>query len=152
MERCRQIFCSRNFILSALRADSAGTCWNTIKYKSFRLKNESLGKSPWDLNRRRKKTVSPCLLGTITKPPKGGKGGNYKTLGRLKYSNLAIQLGMRNRTFTTPFIVRVLSQGMPMKKILYYWIERAPKVLHVICRRKIIFTSHTKQAIHQELA
>ena len=30
------VFCSRNFILSALRADSAGTCWNTTKYKSLR--------------------------------------------------------------------------------------------------------------------
>ena len=117
MERCRQIF----VLGTALRTDSAGTCWNTIKYKSLRLKNESLGKSPWDLNRRRKKAVSPCLLGTITKPPKGGKAGNYKTLGRLKYSK-AIQLGMRNRTFTTPFIVRLLSQGMPMKK--YFTTEQ----------------------------
>ena len=33
MERCRQIFYSRNFILSALRADSAGTCWNTTNIK-----------------------------------------------------------------------------------------------------------------------
>ena len=46
----------------------------------------------------KKKAVSPCLLGTTTKPPKGGKGGNYKTLGRLKYSKLAIQLGMRHKT------------------------------------------------------
>ena len=51
--------------------------------------------------------VNRCLLGTTTKPPKGGKGGNYKTL--------AIQLRMRRRTFTRPFIVRVLSQGKPMK-------------------------------------
>ena len=49
-----------------------------------------LGKSPRDLNQRRKKAASTCLLGTTTKPPKGGKGGNYKTLGWLKYSNLAI--------------------------------------------------------------
>ena len=40
---------------------------------------------------------------------------NYKTLRRLKYSKLAIQLGMRHRTSTRPFIVRVLSQGKPMK-------------------------------------
>ena len=59
--------------------------------------------------------MSPCLLGTTTKPPKGGKGGNYKTLGLLKYSNLVIQLRMGHRTFTRPFIVQVLSQGKPMK-------------------------------------
>ena len=51
-----------------------------------------LGKSPRDLNQRRKKVASTCLLRTTTKPPKGGKGGNYKTLGWLKYSNLAIGL------------------------------------------------------------
>ena len=114
MEECRQIFCSRNFILSALRADSAGMCWNTIKYKSLHY-NQSSGKSPWDLNRRQKKVVSPCLLGTTTKPPKGGNGENYETLGWLKYSNLAIKLGMRHRTFTRPFIVWVLSRGKPIK-------------------------------------
>ena len=63
----------------------------------------------------KKKSGNPCSLGTTTKPPKRGKGGNYKTLGRLKYSKLAIQLGMRERTLTRPFIVRVLSQGKPMK-------------------------------------
>ena len=80
--------------------------------------------------------VTPCLLGTTTKPPKGGKGGNYKTLGWLNYSNLAIQLGMRHGTF----IVQVLSQGKPMK----ITVECAPKVLLEICMRKIIFTSHAK--------
>ena len=45
----------------------------------------------------------------------GGTGGNYKTLGWLKYSNLAIQLGMRQGTFIGPFIVRVLSQRKPIK-------------------------------------
>ena len=29
--------------------------------------------------------MNPCLLKTTTKPPKGGKGGKYKTLGWLNY-------------------------------------------------------------------
>ena len=33
----------------------------------------------------------------------------------VEVTNFAIQLGMRHRTFTRPFIVRVLSQGKPMK-------------------------------------
>ena len=74
-----------------------------------------LGEVAVRLKLKAKKSGDPCLLGTTTKPPKGGKGSNYKTLGQLKYSKLAIQLGMKHRTLTRPFIVRVLSQGKPMK-------------------------------------
>ena len=51
---------------------------------------------------------------TTTKPPKGGKGGNYKTFRRLNYYNLAVQLRMRHRIFTRPFIVDLLPEGKPM--------------------------------------
>ena len=39
---------------------------------------------------------------------------SYKTLGRLNYYNLAIQLRMRHRIFTRPFIVDLLTEGKPM--------------------------------------
>ena len=35
MAQCAQLLCSRNFILSALPADFAGTWWNTVKYNSL---------------------------------------------------------------------------------------------------------------------
>ena len=58
----------------------------------------------------RGRPLETCLRGRAFE-----KHENCKTLGRLKYSNLAIQLGMRHRTFTRPSIVRVLSQGKQMK-------------------------------------
>ena len=40
---------------------------------------------------------------------------NLQNFRTVEVTNFAIQLGMRHRTFTRPFIVRVLSQGKPMK-------------------------------------
>ena len=77
MERCRQIFGSGSFILSALKADSVSMCWNTIKiYKSLHL-NQSLGKSPWDLNchwyvrsiSQIKLPANPTIMYTSSIPP-----------------------------------------------------------------------------------
>ena len=40
---------------------------------------------------------------------------NLQNFRTVEVTNFAIQLRMRHRTFTRPFIVRVLSQGKPMK-------------------------------------
>ena len=51
---------------------------------------------------------------TTKKPPKKGKGGNYKTSGWLNYYNLAIQLKEAQDFFTRSFIaVRLLAEGKP---------------------------------------
>ena len=57
----------------------------------------------------------PVFIENNNKTFKGRKCGNYKTLGRLNYYNLAIQLRMRNRIFTRPFVVDLLSEGKPIK-------------------------------------
>ena len=64
------------------------------------------------LKLKAKESSVPKLL-IKTKPPKGGKGGNYKTSGQLNYQTLAIWFRMRSRIFTKPFIVRLLSEGKP---------------------------------------
>ena len=65
-----------------------------------------LGEVTVRLEAKAKESGEPMFIGNNNKASKG-KGGNYKTL--------AIQLRMRHRTFTRPFMVRVLSQGKPMK-------------------------------------
>ena len=47
---------SRNFILSALRGDSAGTCWNTIKYKNAL--TEAVGLACLKIRSRNEETIN----------------------------------------------------------------------------------------------
>ena len=81
---------------------------------------------------------------TTTKPPKGGKGGNNKTFGRLNYYNLAVQLRMRHRIFTRPFIVDLLSEGKPMINTVLL-MELALEVLHETCMRKLFLLAIQKE-------
>ena len=97
------------------------------------------------LKPKAKESGEPVLIRNNNQASKGREGCELQNFRTVEVTNFAIQLGMKHRTFTRPFIVRVLSQ---VKPILYYRIERAPKVLHEICMRNIIFTSHTKLAIH----
>ena len=69
------------------------------------------------LKPKAKESSELMFIRNNNKTPKGREGWelqNFRTIV-LKYSNLAIQLGVRHRTFTRPFIVRVLSLGKPMK-------------------------------------
>ena len=104
------------------------------------------------LKLKAKESGEPVFIRNNNQASKGREGWDIQNFRTVEVTNFAIQLRMRHRTFTRPFIVRVLSQGKPMKNTVLQNIERAPKVLHEICMRKIIFTSHTKRAIRPKLA
>ena len=102
------------------------------------------------LKPKAKESGEPMFTRNNNKASKGREGWELQNFRMAEVTNLVIQLGMRHRTFTRPFKVRVLSQRKPLKNTVLQ-NERAPKVLNEICMRKIIFTSHTKRAIHFKL-
>ena len=60
-------------------------------------------------------TRSLVFIRNNNKASKGREGCELQNFRTVEVTNFAIQLGMKHRTFTRPFIVRVLSQGKPMK-------------------------------------
>ena len=66
------------------------------------------------LKPKAKKSSEPVFIENNNKTSKGREGWDYKTFRRLNYYNLAVQLRMRHRSLTRPFIVDLLSEGKPM--------------------------------------
>ena len=77
----------------------------------FALKSK-LGEVAVRLKLKAKESGEPVFIRNNNQASKGREGWEFRTV---EVTNFAIQLGMRHRTFTRPFIVRVLSQGKPMK-------------------------------------
>ena len=80
----------------------------------FALKSK-LGEVAVRLKPKAKESGEPVFISNNNQASKGRKGWDLQNFRTVEVSNFAIQLGMRHRTFTRPFIVRVLSQGKPMK-------------------------------------
>ena len=54
-------------------------------------------------------------IGNLLMRTSHGQARELQNFRTAEVTNVAIQPGMRHRTFTRPIIVRVLSQGRPMK-------------------------------------
>ena len=67
------------------------------------------------LKPKAKESGEPVFIRNNNKASKEREGWELQNFRTVEVTNLAIQLGMRHRTFTRPFTVRVLSQGKPMK-------------------------------------
>ena len=74
-----------------------------------------LGEVAVRLKPKAKESGEPVFIRNSNKASKGREGWELQNFRTVEVTNFAIQLGMRHRTFTRPFIVRVLSQGKPMK-------------------------------------
>ena len=67
------------------------------------------------LKPKAKESGEPVFIRSNNKASKGREGWELQNFRTVEVTNFAIQLRIRHRTFTRPFIVRVLSQGKPMK-------------------------------------
>ena len=67
------------------------------------------------LKPKTKESGEPVFIRNNNKASKGREGWELQNFRMVEVTNFAIQLGMRHRTFTRPFIVQVLSLGKPMK-------------------------------------
>ena len=74
-----------------------------------------LGEVVVRLKLKAKESGEPVFIRNNNQASKGREGWELQNFRTFEVTNFAIQLGMRHRTFTRPFIVRVLSQGKPMK-------------------------------------
>ena len=66
-----------------------------------------------------KERGEPVFIRNNNKASKGREGQELQNFRTVEVTNFAIQLRMRHRTFTRPFIVRVLSQGIKGAFIIY---------------------------------
>ena len=67
------------------------------------------------LTPKAKESGEPVFIRNNDRASKGREVWELQNFRTVEVTNLAIQLGMKHRTFTRPFIVQVLSQGKPMK-------------------------------------
>ena len=67
------------------------------------------------LKPKAKESGEPVFIRNRNKASKGREGWELQNFRTVEVTDFAIQLGMRRRTFTRPFIAQVLSQGKPMK-------------------------------------
>ena len=104
-------------LLCSLISTTSRLCRHVLEYNQiskFALKSK-LGEVAVRLKPKAKESGEPVFISNNNQASKGRKGWDLQNFRTVEVSNFAIQLGMRHRTFTRPFIVRVLSQGKPMK-------------------------------------